>query len=148
MAVLDKNFKLNDSVGYLVNIVANRMKVELETLFTSHNHDISAMQWMVLSIACENNGISQNELSKKSKKDKTNIARIIEKLEKKELIERRRSVDDKRFFGVFVTEKGNVLRSELSVLAAQVVENSLIGISQEEHEVCLKVLKKIYINLK
>ncbi len=54
------------------------MKTELENTFIANNYDMTTLQWMVFNIVYENNGISQNEIAKKSKKDKTNIARIIE----------------------------------------------------------------------
>lgn len=147
METLEKDFRLDNSIGHIVNIVANRMKQELETTFEKSGYDISALQWMLLSIIHENNGISQNELSKKSKKDKTNIARVIDKLEKKELIKRIRDDNDKRAFRLYATNKGKELRGELSLLASGVVDKSTNGITEEEHQICLDTLKKIYTNL-
>lgn len=147
MEIFENDFALSNSIGHVVNIVANRMKLELETSFEKNNLEVTALQWMTLSIIYENEGITQNELSKKSKKDKTNIARIIEKLEKKGFIERIKDDIDKRVFRLFTTELGKSTREELMQIAIEKLKVATAGISQEEYEISLKVLKKIYSNL-
>lgn len=147
MEIFENDFALSNSIGHVVNIVANRMKLELETSFEKNNIEVTALQWMTLSIIYENEGITQNELSKKSKKDKTNIARIIEKLEKKGFIERIKDDIDKRVFRLFTTELGKSTREELMQIAIEKLKVATAGISQEEYEISLKVLKKIYSNL-
>ncbi|WP_072680923.1 MarR family winged helix-turn-helix transcriptional regulator [Arcobacter sp. LA11] len=138
---------MSNSIGHVVNIVANRMKAELENTFAKTGHDITALQWMVLSIIYENNSITQNKLSELSKKDKTNIARIIEKLEKKNLIEKLRDDVDKRAFRLYLTNEGKSLKEELTQVTLDVLKKSTKSISEEEHTMCLNVLKKIYLNL-
>jgi len=147
MKTLKENFTLSNSIGYMVNIVANKMKLELEYSFEKENYNITALQWMVLGIIYENDGILQNELVKKSKKDKTNIARIINKLEKKSFIRKIKDDIDKRNFRLFITDDGKRVREELVPLAMGVLEKSTTNISEDEQEICLKVLTKIYSNL-
>ena len=125
-------FKLSSSIGHIVNIVANKMRFELEQTFQKNGYDITAHQWMVLSIIYENEGISQNELSLKSKKDKTNTARIVEKLEGKKLIERIHSDNDKRVILMFTTESGRETKDRLSLLALDVIERSTQNITERE----------------
>ncbi len=147
MDILLSNFKLSNSIGHVVNIVANKMKFELEQIFQKNGYDITAQQWMILSIVYENEGISQNELAVRSKKDKTNITRIIEKLESKRFIERIQSDSDKRMLLVFPTDLGKKTRENLSDLALEVIKKSTSNISNEEQEICINILKKIYTNL-
>jgi len=147
MDILFSNFKLSNSIGHIVNIVANKMKFELEQTFQKNGYDMTAQQWMILSIVYENEGISQNELAVKSKKDKTNITRIIEKLESKNLIERIQSDNDKRVILVFATDLGKKTREGLSKLALEVIEKSTLNVSSQEQVVCIQILKKIYANL-
>lgn len=147
MEVLQKDFKLENSIGHIVNIVANKLKQELENSFSKQGYDISAYQWMVLNIVIENDGINQNELSKKSKKDKTNIARILEKLERKNYIERIKDSEDKRVFRVFATQTGKDVKSKLSLIASNLVSKSTSGVTKDEHDICIQTLKKIYANL-
>lgn len=147
MELYKKEFILSDSIGHIVNIVANKMKLELENSFKEHGYNITALQWFMLGVIYENEGITQNELAEKSKKDKTNIARIIEKLEKQKLIKRVRDDIDKRVFRLSPTQLGKETREELAYLAIELINKSTVGISDEESKMCLKILKKIYSNL-
>lgn len=147
MDIFKKDFALSNSIGHIVNVVANRMKAELENAFTQNGYDITAHQWMVLSIVYENDGITQNKLAELSKKDKTNIARILEKLEKKSLIEKLRDDVDKRAFRLYLSTKGKQTKEELTQLTLNILKKSTKGISEDDHTVCLNVLKKIYSNL-
>lgn len=147
MDIFINDFKLSNSIGHIVNIVANKMKFELEQSFINNGYDITAQQWMILSIVYENEGINQNELALKSKKDKTNIARIVDKLKNKNYIERISSTNDKRAFNVFTTILGKSTKEQLSKLAMDVIHNSTKNISLEEQTICMNVLKKIYTNL-
>lgn len=147
MPKLNENFRLDDSIGYVVNLVANRMKIELEEAFAAQGYDISSMQWMVLSLVIEHPGISQNALAQMSKKDKTNIARVLEKLEKKGWIERLRDGKDRRLFRLYATEAGRGLRGDLSVIAADVVERALQEIPTQSLQTTLDTLHAIYDNL-
>lgn len=141
------NFKLSDSIGHIVNIVANKMKFELEQNFLENGYDVTAHQWMVLSIVYENEGLNQNELATISKKDKTNIARIIDKLKTKDYIEKISSDDDKRVFNLFTTDQGKKAKEKLSALAMDSIYKSTQNISEDDQEICMNVLKKIYKNL-
>jgi len=147
MKIFENDFTLSNSIGHVVNIVANKMKQELENAFEEKGYDITALQWMSLGIIYENDAITQKQLTQKSKKDKTNIARIIDKLEKKGLIERIRDDEDKRVFRLFATQKGRETRQALAEIATEIIAKSTFGIPTQEHDVCLNVLKKIYSNL-
>lgn len=147
MDIFINDFKLSNSIGHIVNVVANKMKFELEQSFLNNGYDITAQQWMVLSIIYENEGINQNELALKSKKDKTNIARIVDKLKNKNYIERISSSNDKRALNIFTTILGKNTKEELSKLAIDVINNSTKNISLDEQTICMNVLKKIYTNL-
>lgn len=147
MEIIEKDFILSNSIGHVVNIVANKMKQELEVSFEKNNYDITALQWMVLGVIYENNGITQNELSKRSKKDKTNIARITDKLEKKDLIERVQDDIDKRVFRLFTTDLGKTIREKLTLIVVEEIKKSTVGISEDEYTMCLNILKRIYSNL-
>ena len=145
MDMLKENFKLSKSIGYVVNVVANKMKFEMEQTFLKNGYDITAHQWMVLGIIYENEGISQNELAQKSNKDKTNIARIVDKLKSKGYIKRAQLENDRRVMNLFATKEGKEIREALSKLAFGVLEKSLENISNEEQEVCMDEIGRAHV---
>nr|MBP3724917.1 MarR family transcriptional regulator [Campylobacter sp.] len=145
---LDKiDFQLKNSLGYVTNLVANRFKTALESEFLKAGFEITAHQWMILSVVYENNGLEQNELANLIKRDKTNVSRMLEKLETKELIVRPKSDFDKRATKIFITKNGKNLRKNLAKIASKLLDKSVFGMSENEQEFCIKTLMKIYANL-
>lgn len=138
------DFNLDDSVGYLINIVAGKLKNQLNRRFTAF--DITSEQWAVLNRLWEKDGVTQKDLAEKTFKDQANIGRILDKLEKKELIRRCVDTEDRRVLIVFLTQEGLKLRKELIPLASEVLNLAQKDISEKEVKVLETVLKKILRN--
>ena len=135
------DFNLDDSVGYLINIVAGKLKNELNRRITSF--DITPEQWAVLNRLWEKDGITQKDLAERTFKDQPNIGRILDKLEKKGLIRRCADTEDLRVLIVSLTQEGQKLKKELIPLAAEVLDLVQKDISEEERKVLVTVLKRI-----
>ena len=78
-------------------------------------------------VAVENNpGASQTTLTEKTMIDRSTLSNIVFILDKKNLLKRARTEDDKRAYGIVLTEKG---RSMLSVMhpIAEVANGALLG---------------------
>lgn len=138
------NFNLDDSVGYLINIVAGKLKNELNRRLTSF--DITPEQWAVLNRLWEKDGITQKDLAERTFKDQPNIGRILDKLEKKGLIRRCPDTEDLRVLIVSLTQEGQEVKKDLIPLAAEVLDFVQKDISEEERKVLVTVLKRILRN--
>lgn len=71
-----------------------------------NNFDITLSEFSYLKEVVNFNGIAQDELIRNLCIDKAAATRIAQSLEKKDLIKRIRNESNKRFFNVFLTEKG------------------------------------------
>lgn len=138
------DFNLDDSVGYLINIVAGKLKNELNRRLTSF--DITPEQWAVLNRLWEKDGITQKDLAERTFKDQPNIGRILDKLEKKGLIRRCPDTEDLRVLIVSLTQEGQEVKKDLIPLAAEVLDLVQKDISEEERKVLVTVLKRILRN--
>ncbi|MBP2651329.1 MAG: transcriptional regulator [Firmicutes bacterium] len=97
-------YKLNDALGYLVNIVAGRYKNEIYSVLAPY--DLTPEQWIVLNRLWEGDGKTQRELAIETFKDEPNIARILQKLECKAYVHRCADCKDRRIMLVYITETG------------------------------------------
>lgn len=68
--------------------------------------DITLSEFSYLKEVINSNGIAQDEIIRHLCIDKAAATRIAQSLEKKDLIKRIRNESNKRFFNVFLTEKG------------------------------------------
>ena len=116
----------------------------------SHMHglEISLDQWLVLGPVWKNDGISQKEISEYCGKDKTSVTKIIDTLEKKNLVVRVTDQLDHRVKRVVLSQKGRELFLSALPVMAQTRDELRSGISDKEIEALKSILSKIYKNLK
>lgn len=109
--------------------------------------NISHGQVFILIKIYKNEGINQHKLCEEYNLDKAGVGRIIKKLEEKNLIKRKPDPKDKRKKMIFITEKAKALKSEFFELLGTVESKIKNDLTEEEIEIFLKILKKIYNNL-
>ncbi len=100
------------SLGYAIGKTNWYMKTLLNKLLKEGECGVTNEQWIVLKVIDANPAVSQTEIAEKSQKDKTNITRILDLLEKNACIERRKDDNDRRIYRIHITEHGkDVLKS-------------------------------------
>ena len=98
---------LSGSVGFVLARAARSMKRALEARLSEH--DITATQYIVLEVLREHDGASLTLLGRKLYFDNPTITGIVDRMERDELLERRRIAGDRRVINVFLTERGKAL---------------------------------------
>jgi DNA-binding MarR family transcriptional regulator len=141
------NFNLNDSYGYLINLAAQRLKYELHRAFQAKGYDVTPEQWAVLNRLWEQDGLSQVELAERTFKDKPGTTRILNLLEKKGVVLRRRDSQDGRVIRVFLTKTGKDFKEKLIACAEEVLAKSGQNLTKEEVAQFKRTLNKILENL-
>ena len=139
-------FRLEDSLGFILNKTNTKLKNNLFQRF--NEYDVTPEQWSVLNCLWEHEGITPKELADIIFKDKPNTNRILEKLEKKDLIVRKPHPTDKRAYQIFLTNRGWALRDELVPKAIQLLEEATSGIEKSKVVEMIKLLNQMYENLK
>ena len=141
------NFNLDDSYGYLINLAAQRLKYELHQTFQAKGYDVTPEQWAVLNRLWEQDGLSQVDLAERTFKDKPGTTRILNLLEKKEIVVRRPDESDRRVLRVFLTRIGKDLKEKLIPCAQEVLAKSGKNLSKEELVQFKLTLNQILRNL-
>jgi DNA-binding MarR family transcriptional regulator len=75
--------------------------------------DIRPAQYSVLTVIENNPGINQTELSSALAIKRANLVGMINDLERRGLVQRRRAARDRRAFGMFLTDRGAALMPEV-----------------------------------
>ncbi|EQA53246.1 winged helix DNA-binding domain protein [Leptospira kmetyi serovar Malaysia str. Bejo-Iso9] len=134
-------------MGYRVNRCGIAMRQDLRRRFNEQGHSITPEEWIILNRLWENDGLTQNEISQKTIKDKTTVTRFLSKMEEDGLIQRKSSKEDKRVNHVHLTAKGKKLKELLIPIAKELMSNAAEGISHEHLRITLETLKQIETNL-
>ena len=136
---------LDESIGFLVHQADLYLVNHQLSLFKLHH--VTAEQWKVLSLLVETDGLTQRELARKNSKDPTTLVRILDKMEKKGLVERRHHPGDRRVFRITLTTKGRKLQERLAPLAVRSSEDATQGMSKTEVRTLKRLLRQVHANL-
>lgn len=109
--------------------------------------DLTIEQMQVLKKISLELGLTQSKLSEETVKSPANMTRILDRMEKKQIIIRKRNPVDRRSSLVFLTEEGQKLREEVTTLFRGVDATVLEGIPLESQNIALTVLEEINRNI-
>jgi MarR family transcriptional regulator for hemolysin len=88
-------------------------------------------------------GVQQKLLARTMGIEGPSLVRLLDNLEKKNFIERRSSLEDRRSKTIHLTDAARKQLDTLQTIAGQVRKRVLDGISSSDLETCIKVFKKI-----
>lgn len=110
--------------------------------------DITPEQWTVLLYLWEKDGVSQQELCNATFKDKPSMTRLIDNMEKQNLVVRIASKDDRRTNLVYLTRFGRELETQARLVSTRTLREALQGVTSEELSISQEVLRKVFSNAK
>ncbi len=117
-------------------------------MFSQNKFDITPEQFLILSILDDNSNLHQMQLCELLFKDRSNMARLIGVLEEKGLIKKLPSIDKRLVNKIQITEKGKELKNIITPLIKKSRTKTLNGITDDELNFCIEILKRIQNNLK
>jgi DNA-binding MarR family transcriptional regulator len=140
-----KDFKLDDSLGFILSKVNGKLKNEFFQELKEFN--ITPEQWAVLNFLWEEDGVTPKELADLTFKDKPNTNRILDNLQKKGLITRSPHPTDRRAFLIFLTDVGSDLKAKLIPKAISLLAKATRNIDESKIKEMKIALNQIYNNL-
>jgi len=81
-------------------------------------------------------------------RDKPSITRLVDNLEKLQLVKRVASENDRRINRIYLTKLAQKLQDQTMELAEETLNEALTGVPADRIDVCKTVLQLVYDNLK
>jgi DNA-binding MarR family transcriptional regulator len=134
----------DETPGYLVKLAYLSMNRMLDQEVTPLG--MTAMQWRPLIMLALNRADTSAELARLNDVDTGAMTRTLDRLEAKGLIERRRSLEDRRVVHLELTEAGRITASKLSPCIKRVLQQHFRGFSVEEIETLSHFLRRMIAN--
>ncbi len=135
-----------NSIGPWMGITVKMVEYYLQALFNEHGLDLSKEQMIILKKLHGHDGLNQNELASLTFRDKSSMARLLSKMDKKNYIQRKQSKEDKRINLVFLTEKGRTIFKQTRPALKKLINTMEENITMEEKKLMIKILKKVQFN--
>ena len=109
--------------------------------------DLHIGQELLLMELWQGDGMTQTELAERLCIEPPTLTKMLSRLEKTELVEKRRDTKDKRICRIFLTEKGYSFQKPITDLWLQLEETILANFSLEERLLFRRFMMQIYDNL-
>jgi DNA-binding MarR family transcriptional regulator len=110
-------------------------------------YDITPPQFEVLMTLWDEDGLVLSELGRRLTRDGPTITGIIDRMEHKKLVKRKRSLSDRRVIQVFLTSKAWEVQGNLMKMQLEASRDITEEISEHEIETLHNMLYKILTNI-
>jgi DNA-binding MarR family transcriptional regulator len=131
-----ETFVVNKSVFRLINRVKNEALSALDQALAADPEvsalEVTAAQYVIIAQLAEREANSSAQLCKSFSYDAGAMTRMVDRLEAKGLLERRRCPDDRRLINLELTEAGKALFPKMKAISATVQNRFLRGFSKVE----------------
>ncbi len=132
---------MRDKIIFELSKAEHKIKNYMKKKIKEKNIQISAGQSGVLFMLRQEKNLKMSELSKLLQIDNSAITRLIDRLEKNEMVKREMNPTDRRQYLISITEKGKKGIDIVGEIAMQTNEKIKEGFSEEDISVFIRVLR-------
>lgn len=141
-------YNFQSSLGYLTLTTNRLMSAYFRKRLTEAGLELTAEQWGVLAQLWNEGGVTQDELAAIVCVDKSSLSRVLDVMERKGLVYRKKDPVDARRKILFASELSEGLQEACMAIAQDVSNEILRNCKQEDVDICLKVLSEVKASLK
>jgi DNA-binding MarR family transcriptional regulator len=143
----NNHFKKGELYSFISGVASTAIARRLQKKFNASNLNLTIEQWSVLYHLWKEDGKSQQELCNATFRDKPSITRLVDNLEKLNLVKRVADEKDRRINKVYLTKAAQKLQEQSMQMAEETLNEALEGVPPEQVNLCKEVLQKVYDNL-
>ena len=144
----NNQFKRGELYSFITGKASTAIARRLQKKFNAAGLNITIEQWSVLYHLWKQEGISQQELCNATFRDKPSITRLVDNLEKLNLVKRVASESDRRINLIYLTKQAQKLQEDTMALAEETLNEALETVPADKVDICKEVLQIVYDNLK
>lgn len=132
----------------------HKLMLENQTMFTKQvfeqleGRGLSSGQPKILEYLFEHDGSVQKDIAQACKIEPATVTSLLTRMEKSEMIERKMQNNNRRFWYVYLTEKGREEAVYVKKAFDTVKEIALKDFTNKEKELFIEYLKRVNKNLK
>ncbi len=146
MKLGEEHIDFENSIGPWLGKTSKIADYYLHELLIEQGLDLSKEQMITLKKLHDEDGLNQNELAFLTFRDKSSLARLLSKMEKKNYIKRKQSKEDKRINQVFLTNEGRAVFKQSKPAIKKFIAIIEQNITEDDKKRVIGILKKIQFN--
>ncbi len=138
---------IEQSLGFIIASTMTRIRIVMLRKIKEYGYEITPEQGAVLNAIGESEGISQSVIAEKTIKDKPTITRILDNLERKNLISRKTDSGDRRAYRIYLTETGRERIEMFRQIIAEVDAKAFAGLDSKDLIKMEEILRAVRANV-
>ena len=139
---------LQQNIIFLIGAARDIIYKKVTEIFRRTNTKVTIEQFTILTILFYENGLSQQEIANRVNRDKTTITRILNNMEKNDLVVRIPDKSDKRINYIHSTHKGKAHQHELASATGGIYMEAIKNFDAESLKQFGGFLNQLIKNLK
>lgn len=131
--------QLEDSISRKIIKLRNKIRNKLNIEFANAGLNITSEMYSVMRCLWEQEGINQQSISEKAFKEKANLTKLLDNLEKRGFLYKETDAFDKRNKKVFLTPQGR----EIKTVVLEITQEYLLDVEKNIDQEALLTAKKV-----
>jgi len=136
---------MRNNIAFLSTDVGRLFRKRFDAV--ARGFGVTGPQWRVLVHLDRTPGVNQVVIADRLEVEAITIGRMIDRLEKAGMVERRSDPADRRAWRLYLREDAQPLLTKLRQCADEVMAEALAGFSEEEHDQLIDMLERVRANL-
>ncbi len=137
---------MEQSMGFLIASTMTRIRILMLRKIKEYGYEITPEQGAVLNAIGESEGISQSMIAERTLKDKPTITRILDNLERKNLISRKADSGDRRAHKIYLTGSGRDKIDMFRQIIGEVDAKAFAGLDSKDFKKLEEILRTVRAN--
>ena len=132
-------------IGYLISDVARFMRASFDRRVRQIG--LTRSQWQVLSLLHRRPGASQTELAEMLEVERATAGRMIDRMARKNWVERRADAADRRINRLYLTAEARDAQAEMGRIAEDMLDDVMASLNDSERDLLADMLERVKAQL-
>ena len=138
---------LSKEVAVELNLTGCKLKQFIAAKLRQMEVPLTPEQFILIDLLWNQGSMSQQQLADQMQKDKNSVTKLVDALERKGFVVRQQNRNDRRSNTLVLTEKAEGLKHGAKQKGISILDEMLLGISEEELRSFLVTLHKLNRNM-
>ena len=138
---------LSKEIAVELNLTGCKLKQFVAAKLRQMEVPLTPEQLILIDLLWNQGSMSQQQLADQVQKDKNSVTKLVDALERKGFVVRKQNRQDRRSNTLVLTEKAEALKHGAKQKGISILDEMLVGISEEELRSFLVTLHKLNRNM-
>ena len=139
---------LSKEIAVELNLTGCKLKQFIAFKLRQMGVPLTPEQFMLIDLLWNHGEMSQQQLADMMQKDKNSVTKLVDAIDKKGFVVRRKNRQDRRSNTLVLTENANQLKPGAKQKGIFILDQMLEGISEDELRSFLSTLRKLNENMR